>query len=906
MKPDFMKHAVLVPFLVCAASLAVRAEAILGRFQPEDEVARAVVGLTGPARVNLNAVRIVDLAGRKGDELVLAFELRVTRHDGKSDRHALDLVRNGRVKLFDTTGKKVFEADSPLQKQVPPMDRVPGVWMTARCPLDGLAANSGRLEVAELFDYNDIPHKAEQTGIDYEVRNARIELKPSPADDLSRCIKAVESTKPLTTCNPVDIEYMIDHGNGKVGSDGLPQGVYVQSADPAIVVFKGEYWLFASHGDGYWFSSDLAKWTFVQIDVTKGILKEFLKYAPATCVVGDTLYLCHSEGGRMLRTKDPHDPNLWEDVGKPDGWMDPGMFYDDPATGGDGYVYLYRGLSHRNPVQVIKLDPKNGMRKVDGPYDVGWPDKLNRGFEVPGDFNTHFEGNDTQEGPWPTKANGRYYVMCAVPGTADASYCDNCYVSDSPMGPFTYAFNSPVIWKSTGFTQGAGHGALFQDMGGRWWKIDTCRVRGFNRRLVLVPAMFDERGDLYTNTVLSDHPFYVPSRSKDPFGNPGPGWMLLSYGKRATASSNPGGATLAFNERIQDSWIPATDNPGEWLQVDLGKVYAVRSVQVNFDDVKCRRGGRAADEAYRYILEFSQDGKLWHMMLDRRSAKTNRQHEYVEFAEKVGARYIRLTNKGSVPGGGRFAVCALRVFGEGGGTPPEAVDMGAVYADRRADDNRAVGIEWPAARGAQGYIIRFGLSPDRLFHHYIVYGRRSYVVRSLMRGLDYWFTVDAFNESGVTRGPKAVPLKATGPMREGYDVDGNNPAIVGRTDCAAVMEAESATFGGTGVRTAYEVRASGAKAVLGLGARDTFAEFAGVKGIGAREGTLRISYSAQYGAKVSVKVNGAAMAVSLPKTTGWPTYATVDVSVKGLSAKNTIRIEGTGEGFHLDWVGLFK
>ena len=299
MKPDFMKHAVLVPFLVCADSLAVRAEAILGRFQPEDEVARAVVGLTGPARVNLNAVRIVDLAGRKGDELVLAFELRVTRHDGKSDRHALDFVRNGRVKLFDTTGKKVFEADSPLQKQVPPMDRAPGVWMTARCPLDGLAANSGRLEVAELFDYNDIPHKAEQTGIDYEVRNARIELKPSPADDLSRYIKAVESTKPLTTCNPVDIEYMIDHGNGKVGSDGLPQGVYVQSADPAIVVFKGEYWLFASHGDGYWFSSDLAKWTFVQIDVTKGILKEFLKYAPATCVVGDTLYLCHSEGGRM-------------------------------------------------------------------------------------------------------------------------------------------------------------------------------------------------------------------------------------------------------------------------------------------------------------------------------------------------------------------------------------------------------------------------------------------------------------------------------------------------------------------------------------------------------------------------------------------------------------------------------
>ena len=151
-----------------------------------------------------------------------------------------------------------------------------------------------------------------------------------------------------------------------------------------------------------------------------------------------------------------------------------------------------------------------------------------------------------------------------------------------------------------------------------------------------------------------------------------------------------------------------------------------------------------------------------------------------------------------------------------------------------------------------------------------------------------------------------MSLKATEPMRGGYDVDGNNPAIAGRADCASVAEAESAKFGGAGVRTAYEVRASGAKAVAGLGARGTFAAFADVKGAGAREGTLRISYSTQTGAKVSVKVNGAATTVSLPKTTGWPTFSTVDVPVKGLAAKNTVRIEGMGERFHLDWIGLLK
>jgi hypothetical protein len=60
-----------------------------------------------------------------------------------------------------------------------------------------------------------------------------------------------------------------------------------ESADPALVVFKGEYWLFASHGDGYWVSKDMGKWEFIPVDVEKGILSEFRRYAPATCVVGD-------------------------------------------------------------------------------------------------------------------------------------------------------------------------------------------------------------------------------------------------------------------------------------------------------------------------------------------------------------------------------------------------------------------------------------------------------------------------------------------------------------------------------------------------------------------------------------------------------------------------------------------
>lgn len=44
---------------------------------------------------------------------------------------------------------------------------------------------------------------------------------------------------------------------------------------------------------------------------------------------------------------------------------------------------------------------------------------------------------------------GRYYLTCAVPGTEYATYCDNCYIAPSPIGPFVFAPNSPVSRKST-------------------------------------------------------------------------------------------------------------------------------------------------------------------------------------------------------------------------------------------------------------------------------------------------------------------------------------------------------------------------------------------------------------------------------------------------------------------------
>ena len=137
--------------------------------------------------------------------------------------------------------------------------------------------------------------------------------------------------------------------------------------------------------------------------------------------------------------------------------------------------------------------------------------------------------------------------------------------------------------------------------------------------------------------------------------------------------------------------------------------------------------------------------------------------------------------------------------------------------------------------------------------------------------------------------------------------DSPSPAITNRAAGVAVHEAEKAKFGGAGVKPEYEVRASGAKALWGLGAKGTFVDFAKVSAQKPGTATLRVSYATPFDAKVGVSVNGGKAAeVTLPATRGWPTYATVDVPVSGMKrgADNSVLVEGLGDKFNLDYIQL--
>ncbi len=536
-----------------------------------------------------------------------------------------------------------------------------------------------------------------------------------------------------TFCNPVNINYQYQLSyNGR------------ESADPAIVLYKEKYFLFASHGSGYWISDDLVKWDFIRVDLKKQ--PEFGLFAPGVCVAGERMYITHSQGGSILYSDDPFDPDSWVNIGRPYEWHDPAFLFDD-----DGYVYVYEGLGDRC-LHASKLDPNDNMRVVEGPVPIFYSDYKNRGYDRCGD-NNEIERMPSLEGGWVNKINGKYYLTYATPGTEFSTYCDGVAVSDHPLGPFENCDNSPTVFKPTGFMRGAGHGCLFEDKRGSLWKIDTVSIsvnHMFERRLALFPAKIID-GRLYTNTLRGDYPMIYPHDTDDPFTGSDAGMHLLSYNAKASASSVYGDhlPCLAFDENMKTWWSAATGDAGEYLAADLGVMRDVFSLQVNFADqdiTPCH--GRDNGFSYKYTVEVSCDGENWVTLIDRTDNEDDLSHEYFQF-DSVKFRYIKLTNRGGFPANGRFAVSGLRIFGKGGEKAPDSAPDFSVL---RHEDERDMTVSWEPVPGAEGYFVRFGVNENELHTHYQIIGECGAEIRSLIRGVRYHVTVDAYNPGGVTRG----------------------------------------------------------------------------------------------------------------------------------------------------------
>jgi xylan 1,4-beta-xylosidase len=545
--------------------------------------------------------------------------------------------------------------------------------------------------------------------------------------------------RPQTFCNPLNLDYRFQ----------LDNPVRREAADPAIVFFKGEYWLFASKSGGYWHTRDFQNWTFVN-----GKNLPIEDYAPAPAVIGGHLYYTAFDTGAIYRADNPWT-GAWTKAGvlKPI-YSDPALFQDD-----DGRVYIYYGCSTNGGISGVQLNPTNGFQEIGQPVLCLKCDPAHRGWEVPGDNNDQ-KADSWIEGSWMTKYDGKYYLQYTAPGTQFHSYSDGVFVGDAPLGPFTYAPYSPFSHKPTGFVTGAGHSGTFEDARGSWWHVSTMVIsvrQMFERRLGLFPAGFCADGQLFCNTYLGDYPQFVPGIKSDPAENNSPGWMLLSYAKKAWASSARTNFPIAnaFDEDIQNWWCAQTGNAGEWLEVDLGKICRIEALQINFADEAAQFHGKLYGDAYQYYVEASRDGVTWKKILDRSDNHRDAPHDYAQLERPIKARYVRLVNI-HCPAGADLSVSGFRIFGNGLGKSSGAVKNIAVQ--RNPNDGRKALVSWSPGARAEFYIVRYGIAPDRLFGNYQIYNATSAQINSLNDGVTYYFTVDAVNDSGVTQTKSVTKL----------------------------------------------------------------------------------------------------------------------------------------------------
>jgi hypothetical protein len=548
-----------------------------------------------------------------------------------------------------------------------------------------------------------------------------------------------------TYCNPINIDYtyMIYNAHKDLS--------YRSGADPAVVRFRSEYYMFVTRSMGYWHSSDLHNWKFINPE------KWYFEgsNAPAAFNYKDSvLYVAGNPSGAMsiLYTDNPGTGDWKATPSILGGLQDPALFIDD-----DGQAYMYWGSSNKFPIRAKKLDRSVRFRPSEETYELFNLEPEKHGWERFGENHSDTLLAGYIEGPWITKYRNRYYLQYAAPGTEFNVYGDGAYMGDSPLGPFKYLPNNPFSYKPGGFINGAGHGSTVPGPGELFWHFSTMAVGiniGWERRIGMFPTFFDDEGLIHSNTRFGDYPHFAPSipEKKGEFT----GWMLLSYKKPVKVSSQleSYSAQNMVDENIKTFWVAGENDDRQWIEIDLMDQGLVYAIQINYSDFQSDMYGKIPGLYHQYIIEASPDGQNWDMLIDRSTNARDVPNDYVELQTPQKTRFIRYKNI-HVPTP-YLSISDIRVFGTGNKKPPKIVK--GLSVDRNLDRRKA-SINWTSVKDAQGYNLLWGIAPDKLYSSWLVYGENSLELKSLNTDQGYYFAIETFNENGISGRSEIMHVK---------------------------------------------------------------------------------------------------------------------------------------------------
>ncbi len=570
-----------------------------------------------------------------------------------------------------------------------------------------------------------------------------------------------QDAMPQTYCNPMDLDYtyMVYNSSKNIS--------YRSGADPAVVEFRGEYYMFVTRSFGYWHSTDLVNWQFIKP------AQWFFEgcNAPTAFNYKDSLLYFAGDPagyGSILYTDNPKS-GMWTPTASiSNNIQDSELFIDD-----DGKTYLYWGSSNVHPIRVKMLNKDDRMLETGVKKDLINLVEEEHGWERFGENNFHptlKEGY--MEGASMTKHNGKYYLQYAAPGTQFNVYGDGAYVGDSPLGPFTYMKNNPMSFKPGGFTNGAGHGITVKQTNGQYWHFGTMALASnshWERRLCMFPTYFDQEGLMYSNTHYGDYPRFAPNHPK---AGEHCGWMLLSYKGKATVSSskmqiikststdadydikempmkkNNKGEIISevlTDESPKSFWVADANDDKQWIEIEMKNAGNIYAFQLNYHDHESGIYTRTEGLRHQYTIEASEDGKNWTVVVDRSNSYKDTPNAYIVLNNPVQAKYVRYKNI-KVPGN-NLALSEIRVFGKGMGKAPSKVKR---FEVKREEDRRDAALSWEAVKDAQGYNIRWGVEPNKLYNSWLVYDQTELFMRCLDKETTYYFSIESFNENGIS------------------------------------------------------------------------------------------------------------------------------------------------------------
>ncbi|WP_372949180.1 family 43 glycosylhydrolase [Mariniphaga sp.] len=576
---------------------------------------------------------------------------------------------------------------------------------------------------------------------------------------------------PQTYCNPLDIDYtyMVYNSSRNIS--------YRSGADPAVIEFRGEYSMFVTRSFGYWHSTDLVNWQFIKP------AQWFFEgsNAPTAFNYKDSVVYFAGDPagyGSILYTDDPKSGKWTPTASITNNIQDSELFIDD-----DGKAYLYWGSSNVHPIRVKELNKNDRFLETGVQKELINLVEEEHGWERFGENNFHptlKEGY--MEGASMTKHDDKYYLQYAAPGTQFNVYADGVYIGETPLGPFTYMKNNPMSFKPGGFTNGAGHGVTVKQTNGQYWHFATMALASnshWERRVCMFPTYFDDEGLMHSDTHYGDYPRFAPSHpTKAGQHN---GWMLLSYKGKTTVSSSQmqirkststdddyeisemplvrnreGEITseLLTDESPKSYWVAEANDDKQWVEIEMvnpGKIYAF---QLNYHDHESGIYTRVDGLRHRFTIEVSEDGETWQTVVDRSNSWKDTPNAYIVLSHPVNGKFIRYNNI-EVPGA-NLAMSEIRVFGLGLGEKPAQVKG---FKVNRESDRRDATFSWNPVKGAQGYNIRWGIAPDKLYQSWLIYEDDELLMRNLDKNTTYYFTIEAFNENGISAQTEIIEIE---------------------------------------------------------------------------------------------------------------------------------------------------